>query len=65
MKSTVVTTYIPPLPSNLLYAGSDDDDWLKEITGDGQVSPESARHIEEEGERDWLLLTAMLDEIPK
>ncbi|KAF5621696.1 2-hydroxyphytanoyl lyase [Fusarium tjaetaba] len=65
MKSTVVTTYIPPLPSNLLYAGSDDDDWLKEITGDAQVSPESARHIEEEGERDWLLLTAMLDEIPK
>ncbi|EWG55206.1 hypothetical protein FVEG_13242 [Fusarium verticillioides 7600] len=65
MKSTVVTTYIPPLPSNLLYAGSDDDDWLKEITSDAQVSPESARHIEEEGERDWLLLTAMLDEIPK
>ncbi|KAF5703339.1 2-hydroxyphytanoyl lyase [Fusarium mundagurra] len=65
MKSAAVTTYIPPLPSNLLCAGSDDDDWLKQVTGDSQVSPDSSRHIEEEGERDWLLLTAMLDEIPK
>ncbi|KAG5745884.1 hypothetical protein H9Q69_009033 [Fusarium xylarioides] len=65
MKSAAVTTYIPPLPSNLLCAGSDDDDWLKQIAGESQVSPESSRHIEEEGERDWLLLTAMLGDIPK
>ncbi|RBA17602.1 hypothetical protein FPRO05_11317 [Fusarium proliferatum] len=65
MKSAVVTSYIPPLPSNLLCAGSDDDDWLKQIMGESQVSPDSSRHIEEEGEQDWLLLTAMLDEIPK
>ncbi|SCN79190.1 uncharacterized protein FFB20_05887 [Fusarium fujikuroi] len=65
MKSAVVTTYIPPLPSNLLCAGSDDDDWMKQIMGESQASPDTSRHIEEEGEQDWLLLTAMLDEIPK
>ncbi|KAF4436070.1 2-hydroxyphytanoyl- lyase [Fusarium acutatum] len=64
MKSAVVTTYIPPLPSNLSSSGSDDDDWLKQITGESQVSPDFSRHIEEEGEQDWLLLTAMLDDVP-
>ncbi|KAF4502466.1 2-hydroxyphytanoyl- lyase [Fusarium agapanthi] len=65
MKSAAVTSYIPPLPSNLLCAGSDDDDWLKQITGESQLSPDSSRRIEEEGEQDWLRLTAMLDDIPK
>ncbi|KAJ0127605.1 hypothetical protein HZ326_29294, partial [Fusarium oxysporum f. sp. albedinis] len=62
MKSAVVPTYIPPLPSNLLYAGSDDDDWLKQITGESQVSPDSSRHTDQQ---DWLLLTELLDDIPK
>lgn len=65
MKSTVVTSYIPPLPSNLLCAVPDDDGWLKQKTGECQVSPDSPPHIDEEGEQDWLLLTAMLDDIPK
>ncbi|KAF5589845.1 2-hydroxyphytanoyl lyase [Fusarium subglutinans] len=65
MKSALVTTYIPPLPSNLLYAGSDDDHWLKQISGESQPSPDSSLRNEEEGEQDWLLLTAMLDDIPK